>query len=110
LVPLPDAEAREAMFRSLLPNVETELPYDLMVELTDGYSGSDIRIVCKEAAMRPLRRLMTELEEIEKVEEAKNNENSTASDEGISTRLRTFQPLGTLILPHFKTKCMASDC
>ena len=30
-----------------------------------GYSGSDIRLVCKEAAMKPLRRLMKDLEKLE---------------------------------------------
>ena len=39
-----------------------EIPYDVLVEKTEGYSGSDIRLVCKEAAMQPLRRLMTVLE------------------------------------------------
>lgn len=70
------------MFKSLLPKTEeTELPYELMVELTEGYSGSDIRIVCKEAAMRPLRRLMTKLEEIEEAEKADkvDSEESDAS-------------------------------
>ena len=28
-----------------------------------GYSGSDVRLVCKEAAMKPLRRLMQSIEE-----------------------------------------------
>jgi len=69
LVPLPEPEARRAMFEGLLPlQPDSELPYDLMVERTEGYSGSDIRLVCKEAAMRPLRRLMTMLEENEAAE------------------------------------------
>jgi SpoVK/Ycf46/Vps4 family AAA+-type ATPase len=29
-----------------------------IVELTEGFSGADIHIVCKEAAMRPMRRLL----------------------------------------------------
>jgi katanin p60 ATPase-containing subunit A1 len=64
LVPLPEAEARQAMFEELLPETTSklEVPYDVLVEKTGGYSGSDIRLVCKEAAMQPLRRLMSVLE------------------------------------------------
>jgi len=64
LVPLPEAEARQAMFEELLPATTSklEVPYDVLVEKTEGYSGSDIRLVCKEAAMQPLRRLMSVLE------------------------------------------------
>lgn len=63
-MPLPEPEARRAMFEELLPSVpgETEIPYDFLVESAEGYSGSDIRLVCKEAAMQPLRRLMMVLE------------------------------------------------
>lgn len=52
------------MFEELLPSLpdEEELPYDVLVERTEGYSGSDIRLVCKEAAMQPLRRVMALLE------------------------------------------------
>jgi len=64
LVPLPEGEARQAMFEELLPATTSklEIPYDILVEKTEGYSGSDIRLVCKEAAMQPLRRLMSVLE------------------------------------------------
>lgn len=57
------------MFEELLPKVpgEDELPYALLVEKTEGYSGSDIRLVCKEAAMQPLRRLMSLLEDTDEV-------------------------------------------
>ena len=41
---------------------EKEMPYAEIGECLEGYSGSDIRLVCKEAAMKPLRRLMHQIE------------------------------------------------
>lgn len=37
-------------------------PYNLLVERIEGYSGSDIRLLSKEAAMQPLRQLIVLLE------------------------------------------------
>ncbi len=67
LVNLPSLEAREDMVRKLLPEGKTaaqDLRYTEFAQKLDGYSGSDIRLVCKEAAMKPLRRLMSEIESI----------------------------------------------
>ncbi|XP_060179078.1 uncharacterized protein LOC132609218 [Lycium barbarum] len=69
LVPLPEPEARRAMFEEVLTSAPEEetLPYDLLVEKTEGFSGSDIWLLCKEAAMQPLRRLIAQLEEKQEV-------------------------------------------
>jgi len=67
LVSLPSVEAREDMLHKLLPVGKTaaaDLQYHEFAQKLEGYSGSDIRLVCKEAAMKPLRRLMTEIETI----------------------------------------------
>ncbi|XP_073536637.1 katanin p60 ATPase-containing subunit A-like 2 isoform X1 [Phyllobates terribilis] len=70
LVDLPCKEARESMIQQWLPPVNnsggvelrTELEYSMLGEETDGYSGSDIKLVCKEAAMRPVRKVFHALE------------------------------------------------
>jgi katanin p60 ATPase-containing subunit A1 len=66
LVTLPSLEAREDMVRKLLPPEKAvqDLDYSTFAVKLDGYSGSDIRLVCKEAAMKPLRRLMREIETV----------------------------------------------
>ncbi|KAL7635721.1 UNVERIFIED_CONTAM: hypothetical protein RMT77_013538 [Armadillidium vulgare] len=74
LVPLPSKEAREMMFGHHLPQVlpdlqeagqkvETRLDYQALSEETEGYSGSDLQIVCREAAMSCLRKVFNVLED-----------------------------------------------
>ncbi|CAL4954499.1 unnamed protein product [Urochloa decumbens] len=95
LVPLPEAEARQAMFEELLPATTSklEVPYNVLVEKTEGYSGSDIRLVCKEAAMQPLRRLMTVLEASDElVPEEELPEVGPLIPEDIELALRNTRP------------------
>jgi len=65
LIPLPEIEAREALVKLLVPpNKGLNLDYHAIAEQLVGYSGSDIRLVCKEAAMKPLRLLMDSIENV----------------------------------------------
>ena len=41
---------------------EESIDFEQFAIELDGYSGSDIKLVCKEAAMKPLRRIMTQIE------------------------------------------------
>ncbi|XP_073334605.1 katanin p60 ATPase-containing subunit A-like 2 isoform X2 [Pagrus major] len=70
LVSLPSTPARQAMISHWLPplsstggvELRTELDYETLAKGMEGYSGSDIRLVCKEAAMRPVRKIFDALE------------------------------------------------
>ncbi|KAH0793406.1 Katanin p60 ATPase-containing subunit A-like 2 [Histomonas meleagridis] len=64
LVPLPNEFEREQMFKSFLSGgiIKDDIDFNELAKKTNGYSGSDIRLVCKEAAMEPLRRLMEKLQ------------------------------------------------
>jgi len=87
LVDLPNAAAREAMFRSNLPEGFSEsLDYAKLAGLTEEWSGSDIRLLCKEAAMHPLRRLMTQIETLETKAAA-----AAAAKEGKTNRQRAAE-------------------
>lgn len=59
-IPLPDDAARRAFVRHLMRGQKTtltELDYDAITRLSQGYSGSDLNNVCSEAAMGPIREI-----------------------------------------------------
>lgn len=103
LVPLPEKEARRAMFEDLLrPQKGIELPYDSMVEATEGYSGSDLRIVCKEAAMRPLRRLMSLLEVDGEHADGALPEMGPVTRDDVEVALKTTRPSAHLLAARYQ--------
>lgn len=58
-VPLPDSDSRKSILKYHSRDVDgvESIDFDELSNLTDGYSGSDIEILCREAIMRPIRDL-----------------------------------------------------
>jgi len=58
-VPLPDIDAREVIFKINSKGIELDgnINFRDLAELTEGYSGSDIANICREAIMAPIRDL-----------------------------------------------------
>lgn len=56
---LPDREAREGIFKynTREVNMEPDVDYAKLAEITEGYSGADIAMICREAIMKPIREL-----------------------------------------------------
>ncbi|EGG21124.1 AAA ATPase domain-containing protein [Cavenderia fasciculata] len=57
-IPLPDPQARSKMFQihiGATPNSLSPGDYKRLGEMTEGYSGSDIESVCKDAIFQPIR-------------------------------------------------------
>jgi SpoVK/Ycf46/Vps4 family AAA+-type ATPase len=59
-IPLPDVESRMALIRHALKKQKNSLSERDLARLareTEGYSGSDLAALCRDAAMMPLREL-----------------------------------------------------
>ena len=60
-IPLPGPDARRRMFEIHIGNTPCQLEprdYRTLAERTDGYSGSDISIVVRDALMQPVRKVI----------------------------------------------------
>ena len=58
-IPLPRKTSRRKIFEIHMEDIELspEVDFGELADLTDGYSGRDISVVCREAAMEPIRDL-----------------------------------------------------
>jgi katanin p60 ATPase-containing subunit A1 len=74
IVNLPNEEARIKMIRKFIPEEkQKDLKIEDFVKSLEGYSGSDIRLVCKEALMKGVRRAIS-LIESQNVKNSEKNE------------------------------------
>ena len=68
MVPMPDTQTRRNMIKLYLSRHVCALDEEDLnncASSTEGYSGADIKLLCKEAAMRPVRLILSKLELID---------------------------------------------
>ncbi|RCH78595.1 Vacuolar protein sorting-associated protein 4, partial [Rhizopus stolonifer] len=61
-IPLPEAHARATIFKlnvGTTPCTLTEANYRKLADMTEGYSGSDIAVLVRDALMQPVRKIQT---------------------------------------------------
>lgn len=61
-IPLPEPDARQTMFKlnvGTTPCTLTQAEYRALADKTDGYSGSDIAVVVRDALMQPVRKVLS---------------------------------------------------
>lgn len=57
-IPLPNEKGREEMFKINLKNLtlSEDINWSILIKMTEGYSGSDVANVCREASFMQMRR------------------------------------------------------
>jgi katanin p60 ATPase-containing subunit A1 len=100
--PLPNEEARETILKKCLPLdvedsfgnklVSAGIDYRLLAQKTLGYSGSDLKVVCKEALMIPLRKIFKELEKENLTDESPGIQREAVSTEHVGIAIETTKP------------------
>eukprot|EP00250_Pteridium_aquilinum_P010505 c19435_g1_i1 orf=463-2994(-) len=75
MVGLPDKDNRERILRTILEKeaIADDLDFAELANMTEGFTGSDLKNLCTVAAYRPIRELM-------KQEQKKNENKAAASD------------------------------
>lgn len=97
LVALPNRAARLSMLTSLLSDrTVTGVSLEDLARETEGFSGSDITLLAKEAAMRPLRRMMVHLQTKAGEKQPGRMELGPVTQDDLEAALRVSKPSARL--------------
>ncbi|KAL0682317.1 hypothetical protein Bca4012_049164 [Brassica carinata] len=114
MVGLPSIESREMILRTFLPKEKTDdLDFHEIGQMTEGYTGSDLKNMCITAAYRPVRELIQQErlkdKERKKREEAgKAKEEPKEVEEAFEERDITLRPLNMEDMRKAKNQVSAS--
>lgn len=111
LIDVPDMNGRVALFRQLLPKtieisetikINTDLDYEELGKVSEKYSAADISLVCKEAKMSVVRKVILGLENFEGDKVSKkhfNLESLNVSD--VLAAIRNIKPAATELVEKY---------
>ncbi|KAJ0251537.1 Uncharacterized protein HA466_0124770 [Hirschfeldia incana] len=116
MVGLPSVESREKILRTLLAKEKTEnLDFYELAQMTDGYSGSDLKNFCTTAAYRPVRELIKqeclkdqERKKREEPEKSSEEESEEKEEEASEERVITLRALSMEDMRVAKSQVAAS--
>jgi katanin p60 ATPase-containing subunit A1 len=94
-IPLPSSVARAALFVKYLSSVvDEQLNWEDLAARTDGYSCADIRLICRDAAMMPMRRLVQgkSVDDIKHMREGQANMKISLTMEDVLEAIKNVQP------------------
>lgn len=83
--------------------VSCNVPFWFPSQETNGYSGSDIKLVCKEAAMRPVRKIFDALENHQPGTSALSRESGKCWFAAVTLGTNILTPAGGALIPVWKT-------
>lgn len=103
IVNLPDEDARFTMIQKFIPlEKQKDLDYKHFSIMTEGYSGSDIRLVCKEALMKGVRRAVTFLEKNGTIDKLSTEKIEFVSNEDFTEALNKTRPASLYKSDHYE--------
>lgn len=81
-VRLPDSQQRRKILEIMLAEVRLDKGFNLdaIVNRTEGFSGSDLKEICRGAAMQPVREFIRSAEGKKRIETVSNNRREVSSD------------------------------
>jgi katanin p60 ATPase-containing subunit A1 len=91
IIDLPDKDARMIMLKKIITKSK-DLNWENLAESTQGYSGSDIKLVCKEALMKGVRRAISFLEKSKQTEIPSSIEIDKTTQEDFHEALASTRP------------------
>ena len=107
-IPLPDAAAREQLFELHLDGVPMaeDMNIPAFADMTEGYSGADIQLLCREASMVGMRRLLAGKTPADILRMRANGELASpelSAADMLAAMKRTSASVGTSDLRRFET-------